>query len=185
MKNYFFILIASVLLLDCHSKKKKIEPTCEYCATGCEHYATGDLLVGTKESTSLQAAFDLANQSGFLIKKVSLQYIVDLPEDSIPALVDYLNKKSYINTSGWSMSTSTITGKVVFFATLFTMDKANQNDWQETISVKGLTEMSIVKTMYLKVPVGGEKFWAHNWSQNPIIKWAELNCIMTTVPIGS
>lgn len=147
----------------------------------CLNYVKGDVIVGIKNTISIEQVFSLFNQLNLQIDQMNgFFYTSPFPQDSLLNLITFLNTKSYINTRNFSASAFVDyqTGIINVTTFFFNMNSSNQQDWIKTkkslnlVDTKGET-----KDIVLKIPVGQEKYWLKKLKTNSIVTWTELNCI--------
>ncbi|HEX8350715.1 MAG TPA: hypothetical protein VF598_12195 [Hymenobacter sp.] len=173
--NFFFALLLLLLpLVSC--EKEDAAPNDD------TEFVPGELLLGTKETTSLPQAFSLLNSRPFSILSISTPiYTSAMPADSLGYIERTLNAKSYVNDGIWKAHVyqHALTGTLTITARLMNMSRTNQQDWLATVQKLRLQEQPNSYTSYhLKVPVGEEKKWVKELQQQSEVRWAELNNII-------
>jgi len=153
----------------------------------CSNYVKGDVLVGIKNTASMEDAFSLFNGLDLKIDEMSgFFYTSPYPADSLPNLIAYLNTKPYINARGFSANGSYIhyqTGEINIAPLFFDMTINNQKDW---ISIKKSLKLSAgdaEKNVLIKVTPGTEQSWLKKPKNYNIITWTELNCFAEIIPL--
>jgi hypothetical protein len=176
-------LIASLICTSCSNSKDDVTPE---TAAGCSQYVAGDVLVGVKASVGIRTVFDWINSTGLRLHQVNgFTYISSLPADSLAYVKRTLLAKPYLNARGFTAGNEYVDAtdhkiRVVDF--LFDMTPQNQADWLQTMDAlrlvdEGGARCQSCKDIYLKVPVGSEKYWVQTLAQHPAARWAELNCL--------
>ena len=153
----------------------------------CPNYVKGEVVVGIKNTTSIENVFSLFDQLNLQIDEMNgFFYTSPYPQDSLTNLISFLNTKSYINTRDFSASAFVHyqTGIININTIFFDMDPDNQQDWVKTEKSLGLTDTKgDTKNIVLKVPAGQEKYWLDNLKTNSIVTWTELDCIEQLHPL--
>ena len=144
-------------------------------------FVAGDLLVGIKVGVPIEQVFQLVNAQQFTLSQVNgFDYTSALPKDSLAYVRKVLQAKPYFNQRGFTANAyiSAVDGSLWEASTFFNMDQASQQDWLATMSQLRLTAgTGDYRDVYLKVPVGQEKFWRAELRKNSIVRWTELNSI--------
>jgi len=147
----------------------------------CPDYVKGEVVVGIKNTTSIENVFSKFNQLNLQIDEMNgFFYTSPYPQDSLTSLITFLNTKSYTNTRDFSASAFIHyqTGIINITTIFFDMDVNNQQDWISTEKSLDLIDTkSDTKNIVLKVPVGQEEYWLNNLKTNSMVTWTELNCI--------
>ncbi len=147
-----------------------------------EQYVPGDLSIGITSNADLRSVFDTLNVLDLKIATMhGFFYNVDLPADSLNSLLAFLDTKNYINTgTGWKASGYYYEPEntIRVLCSYFDMTPANQFDFLNTVSSLNLIDKhEDNKYMFIKVPVGSERYWLNELKKYPFIKWTELNYI--------
>jgi hypothetical protein len=166
IKVFSFVVLLIITLSGC----KKEEPG----------FISGELSIGIRSNADLVTVFNKFNELNFEIKTMhGFHYSVNLPNDSLSSIIDYLNTKSYVNTgNGWTATAyyNTSEENIRVVSSLFDMNENNQIDFIATISFLNLEDLlSDTKYMYIKISVGTEKYWFNELKKYPFIKWTELS----------
>jgi hypothetical protein len=171
--RFFTAILLSFTLFACQD-----EPNTDTC-----EFEPETVLIGTKSEVSLQESFNLINDYGLTIRQVSgAKYVSALGSDSIDYVIQQLNKKSYINTHGFSavkgggVYVDYRTGELCVLTHLWDMTLEDQQDWSETIVQLRLTEIPESKSFNLQVAPLTEKWWIQEFLTKESIEYAELNC---------
>jgi hypothetical protein len=155
-------------------------------APRCATYVAGDVAIGVQPAVEAAQIFELTNAQGFGIDKMSgFNYVSALPPDSLAYVRRVLRSKPYLNTQGFTGGNASVYAadrKIHVVDQLFNMTPANQADWLQTLQTLQLTDDSgarcpSCKTALLKVPTGSEQRWVTELGKNPLLRWAELNCL--------
>ena len=110
-KILFDILIATILFAACDDGDHKTEEP---------QFVPGDLLVGIKSDVSIDKVFDLMNEKGVAIDRMSGFFSYSLlPNDSLTFINNQLITKSYLNGSGWSNQVGKIVNNRIQLNTIF------------------------------------------------------------------
>jgi len=168
-------LLALVLLPLMSCAKEEVAPDDDM------EFVPGEVLLGTKEATTLPQAFALINSRSLSILSVSTPlYTSALPLDSLGSIERALNAKPYINDGVWKAGVyrHALTGALTVTVRLMNMNLANQQDWLATVQKLQLREQSNSASYHLKVPVGQEKKLVKELQQQNEVRWAELNNIV-------
>lgn len=178
MKNHFaFIILLAALFVTC-SKDPEIKEN---------KFVPGDLIVGIKADADLKTVLDVFNQLNFEIKQMQgFYYSINLPADSLAPLLNYLNSKPYINIpDAWKAYAFYVPSEKVIkiCSGFFNMSKIAQYDLLNTIQQKHwIDRHEDYKYIFLKIPVGTERYWENELLKYPFIKWSELN-VLSSVSI--
>lgn len=152
----------------------------------CTEYVAGDVAVGIKATADIDAVFAWINSTGLHISQVNgFTYVSGLPADSLAYVNRTLLAKPYLNARGFKAGNAYVLAadrKIRVGDVLFDMTPANQADWlrtRQTLQLvdEGAARCQSCKDIFLKVPVGVEKYWAQELARHPAASWAELNCI--------
>ncbi|MBS1759372.1 MAG: hypothetical protein JST23_04535 [Bacteroidetes bacterium] len=174
MKKFASFLISICLLASC----SKIASDSN---NSCPNYVKGDVLVGIKNTASIEEVFSLFNQLNLEIDEMTgFYYTSPYPQDSLTVLINYLNTKPYINTRNFSASAFVHyqTGIINVTTLFFDMTLPNQQDWINNEKSLQLTDTkNDTKNIFIKVAPGQENYWLKKLKNYNIVSWAELNCI--------
>jgi len=152
----------------------------------CAKFAAEDVIVGMQPATTAAQVFALANSLSFRINKMTgFGYVSALPTDSLAYVRRVLRSKPYLSAPGLpggNASVNAVDQKIHVSDQQFDMTPANQADWLQTLQTLQLTDETGArnagsKTALLKVPAGSEQRWVTELGKNPLLQWAELNCI--------
>jgi len=178
MKNIVLLLL-TISFYSCSKQNPGDDKT-------CPNYVKGDIMVGIKNTASIQETFMFFNKLNLQIDEMNgFFYTSPYPKDSLISLLTYLNTKPYINTRGFSANAYVHyqTGIINVATVFFNMNSANQQDLIKTIQALKLVDTKgDTKNVFLKVPVGQETYWIKKLKENGIVTWAELNCIEQILP---
>ena len=101
-------------------------------------------------------------------------YDVSLPADSINYLTKLLSKRKYLYAD--AIYYYDATKSIRISTTEQSMTLANQNNFLIASDSLHLNDIhSDFKSIYLRVPVGTEKYWVNELKQQSFVSWAELN----------
>lgn len=150
-------------------------------SNNCANYVKGDVVVGIKNTASIEDVFSLFNKLDLKIDEMSgFFYASPYPQDSLTSLLNYLNTKPYINTRDFSASAYVHyqTGIINVTTFFFDMTLENQQDWISSKQSLNLTDTKgDTKNILIKVASGQENYWLKTLKQYNIVTWTELNCI--------
>lgn len=176
--QHYIILILTILTVSCSSDNDVPEPDYKFVPT--------DVIIKTKGNFTIDKVFEFIN--GF---DHDVEYIYNgiynskLPSDSLEYVLNYLNSKSYTNSSGWKVSgyLHYQTNRITIFPRLFEIkNKEYQQDWLESMDILKLIEKIDAETsghiIYFHVPEGQEKEWVKKFKKYDFVEWAELNYII-------
>lgn len=122
----------------------------------CPDFVKGDVIVGVKNTASIEEVFTIFNHLGLRIDEMSgFFYTSSYPQGSLAAIIDSLNTKSYIQTRGFSASAYVHyqTGIIYVTSLFFDMTLNNQKDWLfskkylKLTDTKGNTKNILVKVI--------------------------------------
>ena len=167
-KILIHILIGTILVVACDNGDNKIEEPL---------FVPGDLLVGIKSNVSIDMVFDLMNEKGVIIDRMSGFFSYSLlPTDSLTFINDQLITKPYLNKGGWSNQVGKIVNNRIQLNTIFfEMDLASQLDWLETIKKSQLEDLGVDKLLFIKVTPGTEKEWLAIFESHSYVRSVSLN----------
>lgn len=155
--------------------------------SSCTDYEKGDVIVGIKNTASIEEAFSLFNKLNLQVDELDgFFYTSPFPQDSLTSLLAYLNTKSYINTRNFSADAYVHyqTGIINVVTVFFNMNIINQQDWIKSEKALHLVDTNGgTKYIVLKVSVGQEKYWVNQLKENSMVTWTELNCIGQVQPL--
>ena len=185
MKRTLPSLLLALLTLFCFSCKKKT-PEGDGQGPGCSRFEPGVVLVGFKNTVTMEEVFDYANNLHLPITEMfGFLFASPWPADSIPPMDTLLNTKPYIKSNAFAASVwmNAVTNVLTVSNPYWNMDAASQQDWLKTKKALGLTPIlgasnQLGGYILLKVPVGKEKRWVEDLKASPLISWTELNCYM-------
>jgi hypothetical protein len=185
MKRALPALLLVFLTLCCFSCKKKT-PEGDGQGAGCSRFEPGEVIVGFKNTVTMEEAFDYANNLHLPITQMfGFLFASPWPTDSIPSMDTLLNTKPYIKSNGFSASVwlNVVTHVLTVSNPYWNMDAASQQDWLKTKKTLGFTPIlgdSNQSGSYImvKVPVGKERRWVEDLKGSPLVSWTELNCYM-------
>lgn len=174
MKQVFSVLVLIVFVTISCKKDKEITK---------EQFVPGDLAIGITSNADLRTVFDTLNVLDLKIATMhGFFYNANLPADSLKPLLEFLDTKKYINTgTGWKASGYYYEPEkaIRILCSYFEMTPANQTDLLNTVSSLNLLDRhGETKNMFIKVPVGTEKYWLYELKKYQFIKWTELNHIV-------
>jgi len=181
MKRTLPALLLVFLTLFCFSCKKKT-PESDSQGAGCSRFVPGDVLVGFKNTVTMEEIFDYTNNLHLPIAQMSgFVFTSPWPADSIPTMTAFLNTQPYIKSNGFSASVwmSFNTNILTVSNPYWNMGAASQQAWLKTKRTLGLTQIlggSNLVDLMVKVPVGEERRWVEDLKTSPLVSWAELNC---------
>ena len=146
-------------------------------------FVAGDLLVGFKPDAPIEQVFALANAHGFSLNTLTgFDYTSALPNDSLAYINKVLKTKLYLKQQGSTgrARLSAADGRLELVNGFFDMDLASQQDWLATIQqLQLIAKTDGLPYVFLHVPVGEEKFWQAELQKNALVRYAELNAIVT------
>ena len=94
MKRIFFIVLIINLFSSC--SKDKTDNT-------CSNYVKGEIIVGIKNTASIEEVFSLFNTLNLKIDQMSgFYYTSPYSPDSLASIINYLNTRPYIITRNFS-----------------------------------------------------------------------------------
>ncbi|HEX8504742.1 MAG TPA: hypothetical protein VF630_05200 [Hymenobacter sp.] len=177
----FVVLLGGLALAAC--SKKEASPEAE---PRCSNYVAGDVAVGVQPAVEARQVFELANSLGLRIDYMSgFAYVSGLPADSLAYVKRVLRSKPYLNTRGFTGDYAFVyTDRKIHVAnSQFDLNAANQANWLQTLQTlqlvdEGGARCQSCKSVFLKVPAGSEQRWVTELAKNPLLRWAELNCII-------
>jgi len=172
---FYSMLILSLPTASCTSSEPELK------------FAPTDVLVKTKGDFTVDKVFEFINEFDHDVEYVNYGiYNSSLPSDSLQYVLDYLNAKPYTHSGVWFVTgyLHYQTQRITVFPKLFQVkDKANQEDWLQTMEELKLTEKTDEEVsgylIYFHVPEGKEKEWETKFEKYDFVVWAELNHIVT------
>ena len=173
MRRTYLLALVLLPLMSC--AKEEVAPDDD------TEFVPGEVIIGTKETTTIPQAFALVNSHSLGILSVSTPlYTSRLPLDSLGYIERALNAKPYINDGVWKAHVyrHALTGVLTTTVRLMNMTLANQQDWLATVQKLQLQEQSNSSSYHLKVPVGQEKNLVKELQKQSEVRWAELNHIV-------
>jgi hypothetical protein len=175
--RFIFILLA-LYIISCKKESTPIKT--------CPDYVKGDVIVGIKNTTSIQEVFTLFSKLNLPIDQMDGFFFTSpYPKDSLTSLITYLNTKPYIHTRDFSANAYVHyqTGIINVVTSFFNLNPVNQQDLVKTIEALKLVDTKgDTKDLFLKVPVGQETYWLKKLKENDMVTWTELNCIEQILP---
>ena len=150
---------------------------------GEREFVPGDLSIGIVDSVTINEAWELVNSFDLKITDAwGHKYLSNLPNDSIDYIINYLNKKPYINDGRWkavkngNVYIDRNFNKISVSCRLTDVLPEIQEDWLKVVEVLKLYEVpDKYQSIYLNVPVGYELLWKDTFENEKIIRWASPN----------
>lgn len=172
MKRISFIVLIISLFSSCSKVKSD---------TTCSNYVKGEIIVGIKNTASIEDVFSLFNTLNLKIDQMSgFYYTSPYSQDSLTSIISYLNTRPYINARNFS-ATAYIhyqTKEINVTSIFFDMNISNQRDWIRSRNYLNLVETKDVsKNILVKFAPGQEHNWLKRLEGYNIVEWVELNCI--------
>ena len=180
MKNIILLLSFIGILSSCSKDDLDIK-----------EFAPGEVSVGIKSGTNINALFDFINQFDHNVDNInSLTFTSDLTSDNLQNVLDNLNAKTYTNDGiNWFVTgyLHYQTNQITIFPRLFEMDNVEyQNDWLNSMNELELIEKHNIELnsgiIRFIVPIGKELEWKSQFENYNIVDWAELNYIADIEP---
>lgn len=149
-------------------------------------YTPGDVLVGIKNGTDMDAIFDLINTHNHeVVWMLWLDFKSNLPIDKLFEVKSKLQEKSYLTNNGLypNVFVDQLTNQITASVSFYKMhNETYQNDWLSTmtefeLSIKQKQEGAIA-LIYFKVPVGSEIEWIERFRNENVVEYAGLNQIV-------
>nr|WP_295934434.1 hypothetical protein [uncultured Dyadobacter sp.] len=182
MKKHICFYLLLSLAIGC--KDKETAPVPRFVPT--------DVIVKTKKDFTIDKVFGFINGYDHQVDYIySTIYTSSLPPDSLQYVLDYLNRKSYTNRKDWPVGgyRHYLTDVIHIFPRLYDIkDKANQQDWLETIRVLKLKEVTDRdefngSIIYFHVPAGTELDWVKRYEKMNFVDWAQVNAYIDISPM--
>lgn len=143
-------------------------------------FVPGDLLIGIKSGAPIRDIFDLMNENGVAIHRMSgFFYYSMLPGDSLNYVIRELQNQDYFSegkASEKSVYVHAIENRIRVIGSFAEMPYPAQQDWLKTIDDLELKDLdNDTRYVYIKVEPGTEKAWLGRFTDHPYVKWVELN----------
>ena len=144
-------------------------------------YELGTVLVGFKDSTTVESAFELFSSLNLTVKSLmGFDHQSNLPTDSLSFVRSALESKPYLTETDYTIFVAD--GVIRIVGGFNNLDSAKMADWERT---KTQLEIVSVPSSYrdgnIQTESGQEIFWVCHLSNYQIVKWLVLDYY---VPIG-
>lgn len=178
----YYSVFFLVILFSCENDKK-VDNKREAEIERDREFVPGDLSIGIVDSVTIKEAWELVNSFELKITDAwGHKYLSNLPNDSIDYIINYLNKKPYINDGRWkavkngNVYIDRNFNKISVSCRLTDVLPEIQEDWLKVVEVLRLYEVPTnTKVFYLNVPIGYELLWKDTFENERIIRWASPN----------
>ncbi len=180
MKKQFLFLFVIGILSSCSKDNVDIQ-----------EFVLGEVSVGIKSGTNINAIFDFINQFDHSVDNInSLTFTSDLPSNNLQNILDNLNAKIYTNGGVNWLVTGYLhyqSNQITIFPRLFGIDNIEyQNDWLTSMNELELNEKHNIELnsgiIRFIVPIGKELEWKNQFENFNIVDWAKLNYIADIEP---
>lgn len=138
-------------------------------------YESGTVLVGFKDSTTVESAFELFSGLGLTVKSLKgFNYRSNLPTDSLSFVRRVLESKTYLTETDYTVFVAD--GFITVLGFFNNLDSAKVADWEQA---KAQLQLVSVPYSYqdgnIQTEPGQEIVWVKSLNKYPMVKWLELN----------
>lgn len=170
-KFIFAALLLAATMVACNDSNSSDDDAAEFVA--------GDVIIGIKPEVAISEVFAAMNNKEIFIDQMSgFYYYSTFPSDSLEYIKNNLKDKSYLNKNGFTGGSAFISpeNRITVTQFYFEMNKANQEDWLDTMEALKLESLeNDTRNILVKVSPGTEKVWMKFFRSQPYVKWVELN----------